>query len=422
MNFKLPLYRTIAETIKARIHSGQYKPGQKIPPIRRLTETFGVNKATVHKAFECLKQEGLIENRVGSGSYVKFPEKIHQSAGTFDFRTDYLHTSFFPYRLAQQMINELFDTEHADALAPPAAEGDAELIRVLSRQYGLPAERMLIISGAQQGLDLVSKVFGASISDAILFEDPTYPGAISLFRARHFVSLEHDGPVLNHLDQQLTSQIRLFYAMPSVHNPTGLAYSTEKKEAVVLRARRHDLYIIEDDYLGELKTDSLRLIDIEPSHTIYIKSFSQTTLSGIRLGFMVVPKNLYDPFVFAKYSSDIASTGLMQKFLSAFIAQGGYARYMNTVRGQVEKRRAALEKVLAPHPHLAYRPGQHGYSLWAQSKMPPNNLSVPWSRGEEFSFSTTFKSFFRLSFMHMDDNGFKQSLPYLDRMLKRHGR
>jgi DNA-binding transcriptional MocR family regulator len=420
MKFKIPLYRTIAETIKARIHAGQYKPGQKIPPIRQLTQTFGVNKATVHKAFECLKKEGLIENRVGSGSYVRFPEKIHQSGGIFDFRTDYLHTSFFPYRKAQQLIDDLFETEQGDALASSPAEGDMSLISILSRQYGLPAERMLIISGAQQGLDLVSKVFGASISDSILFEDPTYPGAISLFRARHFVSLEPDGPDLNHFDQQLTGPIKFFYTMPSVHNPTGISYSTTKKEAIVLRARQRDFYLIEDDYLGELKPALPRLVDIEPRRTIHIKSFAQTTLSGIRLGFMVVPPDLYDQFVFAKYSSDISSTGLMQKFLTAFIAKGGYEGHINSVRRQIDKRRRVLEEVLARHPSLEIAPHQHGYSLWVKSASFFNVAAQLWCNGDEFSFSPQFKSFFRLSFMHMDGNGFDRGLPYLDSLLKRY--
>jgi DNA-binding transcriptional MocR family regulator len=418
MNLKVPIYRTIAETIKARIHAGQYKPGQKIPPIRHFTQTFGANKATVHKAFKWLKQEGVIENRVGSGSYVRFPEKILQSRGMFDFRTDYLHTRFFPYRQAQQLINNLFETEQGNALAPSPAVGDSELIQILSRQYGLPAERMLIISGAQQGLDLVSKVLGARIPEAILFENPTYPGAISLFRARHFVTLEPDGPDLNHFDSQLSSRIRLFYTMPSTHNPTGISYSTAKKEAVVFRARQHDLYLIEDDYLGELKPAHPRLVDIEPGRTIYIKSFSQTTLSGIRLGLMVVPQDIYDQFVFAKYSSDISSTGLMQKFLSAFIVQGRYKLHMEVIRNHIEKRRQSLERLLDQHPAIEYSPGQSGYSIWVKSTSPFCFSALPWCNGEEFSFSPQFKSYFRLSFMHMDDDVFEKSLFYLDSLLR----
>lgn len=419
MNSNPPLYQQIADTLKRRIAAGQYKPGEKIPPIRQLTETFGVNKATVHKAFDCLKRDGLIENRVGSGSYVRFPEKIVTASGVFDFRTDYLHDQFFSHQQVQALFNALFNEEQAQALAPTPAAGDPELLRVLGRQYHLPAERMLIISGAQQGLDLVAKVFAANISESILFEDPTYPGAISLFRARHFVRLEKDGPDLERLDNRLTGQIRLYYTMPSVHNPTGIAYSTEKKQAVVQRARRHDFFIIEDDYLGELKPVSARLVDIEPERTIHIKSFAQTTLAGLRLGFMVVPASLLDRFVYTKFTSDITSFGLLQKFLREFIKQGLYSRHLATVATQAATRRQRLEDLLSPYPFLHLDPhDQWGYSWWIRSSLEsPDLVRAPWCHGAEFSFSPELRPCFRLSFMHMTDAVFEHSLSYLNGLL-----
>ena len=419
MNSKSPLYQIIADTIKDRIAAGIYKPGEKIPPIRWLTESFGVNKATVHKAFECLKKEGLIENRVGSGSYVRFPEKIHSPGPFFDFRTDYLNEQLFPYAQAQSILNALFEKEKAHALSPTPVEGDPELLRVLSQRYHLPAERMLIISGAQQGLDLVSKVFSAKISESILFEDPTYPGAISLFRARHFVQLEPDGPDLKQLDRQLAGAIRLFYTMPSVHNPTGISYSSEKKEALAKRARDHRFYIIEDDYLGELKTGVTRMIDIEPRHTIHIKSFAQTTLAGIRLGLMVVPQSLYLKFVYAKFCSDIASSGLLQKLLREFITLGLYDAHIEAVRRLAAVRRGRLQALIEDVPFLSAAPAQFGYSMWIKPAIALSSPYEPWCRGEEFSFNPEFKSFIRLTFMHMDNGGFDRGLEYLHTLLMR---
>jgi DNA-binding transcriptional MocR family regulator len=417
MNSKQPLYQKIAETIKARIATGQFRPGQKIPPIRDLTASLGVNKATVHKAFEQLKREGLIENRVGSGSYVRFPEKIHAPAGFFDFRTDYLNERLFPYQQAQAIFNQLFENEKAHALAPTPVEGDPELLRVLSRRYHLPAERMLIISGAQQGLDLVSKVFAAKISESILFEDPTYPGAISLFKARHFVTLQGDGPDLDQLDRGLSASIQLFYTMPSVHNPTGIAYSMAKKEAVAQRAQAHGFYIIEDDYLGELNGRAARMIDIAPQRTIHIKSFAQTTLAGIRLGLMVVPEDLYAQFAYAKYSSDISSTGLLQKFLRDFITQGLYDQHLTMVVRQAAQRRERLNGLLGQYPFLTLRQGQSGYSLWCASTIPIPLIEVPWCPGQEFSFSQEYRRFFKVSFMNLDDEAFTEGLEYLKRCL-----
>jgi DNA-binding transcriptional MocR family regulator len=417
MNSKAPLYQTIADALKARIDAGEYKPGEKIPPIRQLARTFGVTKATVQKAFERLKQQGVIDNRVGSGSYVRFPEKIHAAPGAFDFRTDYLGEHFFPYRQAQQIFNTLFDGEKAHALAPTPVEGDPELRLLLSRHYHLPVERTLIVSGAQQGLDLVSKVFAAKISESILFEDPTYPGAIGLFRARHFVPLGKDGPDLDQLDRRLSAQIRLFYAMPSVHNPTGISYSAEKKQALAQRAQRHGFFIIEDDYLGELNPGALRLVDIAPDRTIHIKSFAQTTLAGIRLGLMVVPEGLLARFVFAKYSSDITSSGLLQKFMREFFKHGHYARHIEKVKKNVGLRRTRLQAVVAQCSDCAFDPGQAGYSLWVRTVNHLPQIGAPWCRGEEFSFTPSFRVFFRLAFMHMEDMVFDQSLAYLRKCL-----
>ncbi len=420
MNSNKIQYKRIADEIKNRINAGTYKPGERIPPIRQLTEAFGVNKATVHKAFVLLKQEGIIENKVGSGSYVRFPQTIAASTGALDFRTDYLDESFFPHVQAQQIFNQLFDQEKARALAPTPVEGDPELITILSRQYHLPAERMLVISGAQQGLDLVSKVFSAKISESILFEDPTYPGAVSLFRARHFIELDNDGPDLSQFDQSISSSIRLFYAMPSVHNPTGISYSVEKKEAVAHRARKHDFYIIEDDYLGELRPGTFRFVDIDPERTIHIKSFAQTTLAGIRLGLLVVPGSLYEKFIHAKYSSDISSSGLLQKFLREFIKHGYYNSHIRSVQGHTLIRRKKLEAVLNHFPFISYLPNQSGYSIWFSSAKPLVRLELPCSRGREFSFSSKHHGSTRIAYMNCDNTGFERGLNLIKASLERY--
>ena len=413
-----PGYQTIAETIRQRIAAGHYTPGEKIPSIRQLAEDFQCNKLTVHRAFNTLKQEGLIENRVGSGTYVRFPEKVVRPQGIFDFHTDYLDESLFPYEQVQAIFNQLFKDTQARALAPTPAEGDPELIGALSRFYHVPSTRMVIISGAQQGLDLVAKVFAANISESILFEDPTYPGAISLFRARHFVTLTDDGPDLDQLNRKLGNAVRLFYTMPAVHNPTGIAYSQDKKKALAKLARQHDFYLIEDDFLSEFRpAGGPRFVDICPEQTIHIKSLSQTTVSGIRLGFMVVPQQLYDKFLYAKFSSDIASSGLMQRCMREFIKQGLYRRHLDRVAGEIKRRKQRLLDLIRHRTYLSVSPRQAGYSLWVRSNRVMEMPQVPWTRGEAFSFTPEARAYFRLSFMHMDGAEFEQGLGYLQRLL-----
>ncbi len=416
---KAPGYQSIAQTIRDRILSGQYVPGERIPSIRQFADDFGCNKLTVHRAFDILKQEDLIENRVGSGSYVRFPEKVSTNKGIYDFHTDYLDESHFPYQQIQTILNQLFTDEGAHTLAPAPAEGDAGLVRVLSRFYHVQARQMVIISGAQQGLDLVAKVFAANISDAMLFEDPTYPGALSLFKARHFVPLEEDGPHIDALEETLTrNAIRLFYTMPAVHNPTGRAYGQAKKNAIAELALRHGFFIIEDDFLSEFRHQSIpRFVDICPEQTIHIKSLSQTTVSGIRLGFLVVPPALYDKFVYAKFSSDIASSGLMQRCMAEFFKQGLYGAHLHKVEKTLAYRKKRLSDIIDSINHLSYSQDQAGFSLWVKSSKPLPPSPVPWTRGEDFSFSPQARDYFRLSFMHMSDAVFEDGVNYLEPLL-----
>lgn len=410
-------YQTIARTIKEQIASGRYTPGEKIPSIRKFAETFKCNKLTVHRAFDLLSSEGLIENRIGSGSYVRFPEKVSQPSGIFDFRTDYLDGSLFPYQQVQNLINQLFVDLKAKALAPTPAQGDPDFIGVLSQYYHVPSQRMVTISGAQQGLDLVAKVFATNFSETMLFEDPTYPGALSLFKARHFVTLDGEGPVLDQLVEKLKGPIQLFYTMPSVHNPTGKAYSLKRKEAVADLAQQHGFFIIEDDFLSEfLPQMSPRFVDICPEQTIHIKSLAQTTVAGIRLGFMVVPESLYDRFLYAKFSSDIASPGLMQRCMCQFFLQGLYQEHLDGVKPEIHRRKQRLMALIDHHDHMSISPDQIGYSLWVHSNPPMDMVQVPWSRGREFSFSPRMQAYFRLSFMHMNAATFEKGVAYLSRM------
>ncbi len=412
------LYEKIAAEIKERIAAGVYKPGQKIPSIRKMATEFTCNKLTVQRAFDLLVKEGVLENAVGRGSFVRFPERIETVSERFDFKSDYLSPAFFPYRSAQSIFWELFESEKGHVLSPPPVQGEPRLLGVLQDYYQVPKERMIIISGAQQGLDLITKVFSAQISDAILFEDPTYPLAISLFKARHFVTMEADGPNLNQLAQIAADGIKFFYTMPAVHNPTGIAYSAEKRFAIAELAQKNAIYIIEDDCLSEFRPLSQsRMIDIAPEKTIFIKSLTQTTAAGLRLGFMVVPIHLHAKFLYAKYTSDLASTGILQKFVLRFIRSGEFDRYLEMINGRMNRRRESLLNLLSRYPQLSVQLPQYGFSLWFRSLKEISLTALPFRRGGDFSFSPQFRSFFKLSFSNLDDNDFDQGMVYLAELL-----
>ncbi len=415
-----PLYRTIAADLLKLIRQGQYTPGQRIPSVRGIAADYGCNKLTAQKAFDVLSEEGYLEKRVGSGSYVKFPEHMETAGEIFDLTISYLCPAFFPHRQAKEMMSALIDAEGGDAFGAVPVEGEPGLMASLGARYHVATRQMLVISGAQQGLDLTAKVFAARISESVLFENPTYPGAINLFKPRHFVPMRADGPDMAAFENMISAGIRIFYAMPAVHNPTGITYSPEKMAAVARLAEKYQFTIIEDDYLSEfLDSPRLRFVDLAPDRTIYIKSLSQTTAAGIRLGFMIVPEALYDRFRQAKFSSDIGSPGLLQKFFRRFLDTGAYDRYIGDMHALTDRRREQLIKLLTGVSGLRLITPQSGYNLWVESDRDLPDKGMPWASGERFSFDPTMRRRFRLSFMHLEDDTFENALAYLKTLLVR---
>ena len=127
----MALYQEIADRIRKRVERGEYPPGERIPSIRSLAETFGCNKLTVKKAFERLIAEGLLETVVGSGTYVKYPAVIQPVGEVFDLSTDYLADTFFPADTAARIFQEIFAQDRSAAFSAAPMAGDAHLIEAL---------------------------------------------------------------------------------------------------------------------------------------------------------------------------------------------------------------------------------------------------------------------------------------------------
>ena len=232
--------------------------------------------------------------------------------------------------------------------------------------------------------------------------------------------MEEDGPQIPALEKMLKNGIRLFYVMPSVHNPTGVSYSLEKKEAVVGLMKKYAVTLIEDDYQSEFVSAAVpRFVDLLPEQTVYIKSLAQATVSGLRIGCTVVPEALFEKFRYAKYSADVASAGLLQKFFSAFLKDGHYAAHLTAVRRRMARRRKRLEALLSGYPALSVPGSQAGSSLWVKSARAPAVSHPPWTTGDQFSFSPRFADCFRISFMNLEDDRFAEGVDYLKSVLDR---
>ena len=411
----MTLFRTIYEKILADIKQGIYKPGDKLPSIRDYAKMFNCNKLTVKKAFDLLKEKELIENIVGKGSFVKFPD--YQGINSSFFASSYLSEKFLDTEKIKKIVEKVLRREEENLFSQSPIKGDPKLIKILSEYYNLPEKNIIIISGAQQGIDLTRKVFDLNIKEEILFEDPTYSGAISIFKPKLFIPLKENGPDIETLKKQITNSTKLFYTMPAIHNPTGISYDMSIKNEIAKLAKIKDFYIIEDDYLSEFKTGkSARFVDIIPEKTIFIKSLSKITAPGIRLGFLYAPEHLIKKFLHKKFITDLSSSSFMQKLLYEFIKSGMFESHLQNVKKITEKRKKKIYTVLKKYPFLTYYTGE-GYNIWVKSDLDLNITTPPWAEGKNFSFNPEIKNNFRLSVMSLDDLQFETALTYLDTIL-----
>ena len=208
----------------------------------------------------------------------------------------------FPVKETLAALERVLTTSGREALQYSTTEGFAPLREWIAARNSTPEapvhpDQVLMVSGSQQGLDLLAKVL-IDPGDTVLVETPTYLGALqsfSLFDPK-YVSVASDEDGL--LPDALTDAMRdakFLYCLPNFQNPTGRLLAEDRRYQLAKRARELDLLILEDDPYGALSYDgetppSIR--SLAPERTVYMGSFSKVLAPGLRLGYIVAPAAL----------------------------------------------------------------------------------------------------------------------------------
>lgn len=371
----IPKYIQISTHIKKLIESHVIEDGEKLPTIREYTEYLGVNKITVINAYKKLEQEGFAYQKIGSGTYAKKKENVSlfrkEYSKTFkilltkdnlddiiDFSGETVGEFLFPIEEFKNIINKVLERDGAEALIAQSSLGYEKLRKTINDVFwdnNVDDDDILIISGAQQGIDIASKAI-LNINDNVIVEKPTYGGALSVFKWRRAnifeVDMEEDGVNLEQFEKVLKkNKIRCFYTMSYFQNPTGISYSLEKKKKLIELAEKYDFYIIEDDYLSELMYDkefeyiTFKSLD-KHDRVIYIKSFSKIFLPGIRIGYMIAPKIFKESMLTSKINTDIATSSLMQRVLEIYISKGLWRENIYNLNREYRSRYKLMKKAM----------------------------------------------------------------------------
>ncbi|MBR7801343.1 PLP-dependent aminotransferase family protein [Undibacterium fentianense] len=382
---RISTQRRLHAMIRNAIQTGVLYAGSRLPASRILAAELGIARNTVVYAYEQLISEGFL-HASRRGSVVNANIQVSSSLNDLAPVTSKdhalsrrsqqilplpvaasLHTAFapgvpsvrdFPKDRWRKMLDAVWRALPADCLDYGDACGEMVLREAISsylrssRGVNCDPMQVIITDGTQSSLQFCAEAL-ADPADLIWMESPGYIGAQNAFRSAGLkikgIRVDQDGLAPRRSDWKSVSP-RIIYVTPSHQYPIGQVMSLERRLALIHAAQQHACLIIEDDYDSEFRHDGPPLPSmqglVEHAPVIYLGTFSKTMFPDLRIGFMVVPKNLVAPL------SELAARQLLrgrtadQLCLARFIQEGDFLRHLRRMRRLYRQRRDCLVALL----------------------------------------------------------------------------
>jgi len=388
----VPIFRQIYLGIRNAITSGRLSPGSQLPATRDLASRLEVSRTSVLSAFELLHAEGYVDGKLGAGTFVSFDIEGRIDSGPSDrkasspaigprqlsalgrryhtigenlpvlqslpFNTGFCSPDSATMAAWRQISSRQLarnDLDHFKYSDPRGLlslrEQITEYLRA-ARLVDCDPERILITSGTQQAVDLCFRVL-IDVGDPVWLEDPGYPATRDAVRTlgATIVPVPVDTAGLNvSAGIALCPQARAAYVTPSHQFPTGTVMSMARRLELLDWAQRTGGWIIEDDYDSEFRYSGQPLASLQGldryQRVIYIGTFSKVLFPGLRLGFVVLPKDLVAAFQGARLLIDRHPPTLQQTVLADFMRGGYLAGHIRRTRRRYKAARDLVAEAL----------------------------------------------------------------------------
>lgn len=402
----VPIYQQIVMQLRGAIAAGQLEPGMRLASTRTLAAEWGVSRNTVLQVFETLSGEGYLESRVGDGTYISgqvpeesavipetpddgFDERNGRAGYPFrrlsrrglalmeqcppglterpePFMPDVPDLRAFPIKTWLRLMNEVSGRLTGNTLIQVSNAGYEPLRQAIAhhvrtaRGLDCTAAQVIVTSGSQQSLDLVTRIL-LDRGDPVWMEEPGYVGmrASLLANGCHVLPAPIDSEGLD-LEQARVrfATPRMVCVSPAREYPLGTTLSPARRSALIDFSYRTGAWIVEDDYDAENQYQGQPLPALQSLDTaqrvIYMGTFSKTLLPSFRLGFLVVPPDIAEDFAKARAVIDRHAPIMEQMVLAEFMHRGLYAAHLRRMRALYRERQEAMLSVL--HDHVGYQP------------------------------------------------------------------
>jgi 2-aminoadipate transaminase len=295
--------------------------------------------------------------------------------------------SALPRELVSSALERVMADHGPEALQYGSGQGTPALREQILEIMALEGIRasvddVVVTTGSQQGLDLVSKLF-INPGDVILAESPSYVGAIGVFRSYQadmvHVATDSEGMVPQALRETITrlraegKTIKLLYLIPNFHNPAGVTLSWERRIEIIEIAKASNILILEDNPYGLLYFDTpppQAMRSVETDGIIYLGTFSKTFAPGLRVGWAVAPHAIREKLILANESAVLSPSAFTQWVITEYFATADWRAQIDTFRGVYKERKEALTSSLAEHlPELTWTNPTGGFYVWVT--LPP---------------------------------------------------
>jgi DNA-binding transcriptional MocR family regulator len=389
-------FEELMHEIEKRMEDGTIRGGQRLPSIRDISESFACSKSTVIRALTELEKRHLVYAVPQSGYYAvvqKHGTELNLDRNLLDFSAPAPDPEHFPYTDFQHCLNKAIDIYRSDLFAYSLSQGLPSLQHVLSKQLArrqifVRPGQITITSGMQQALAILSEMPFPNGKHKVLLEQPSYHLLIRLLETRGIpvlgITRTEQGIDLDRLEQLFRAgDIKMFYTIPRFHNPLGTSYPEMVKKSIAELAERYGVYVVEDDYLAELETDTRSdpIYAYAPSHVIYLNSFSKLLFPGLRIGAAVLPPELQVSFGLYKELADLDSSMLSQAALEIYIHNGMFERRIQrliaTYRDRMHRLNQALDAFndLGFARHASIQSGAHTHISFTEPLHIPTLLN-----------------------------------------------